>query len=405
MADGPGLCFPLRVIFSGCTMTDLKSEKWLWIKGGLFVIVAMLSVFLLAVDLAHTRQFALLMLAIWASCRAYYFCFYVIEKYIDRDYRFAGLVYLPQYMFRRWNGTQGLQPNATSNPTQEQSLSWFVFWPCVFCCGNILVPALTSTYFGNSNSLSNDYVLAFAISLLCGQFAFLSVFAAYARMPLKFRLPIAIGLTGFITYLFMGGLNGERDPEGSFASCMIAIVIVCIGSGMLTALSYLKGKRLSLEHFEAREGDSDGIVDVAELRSRLSIRYLLGATTIAAVLSACGRFIDFAFLSNTMMWKILLMGCLLSTIICYATHLCLEMFLKRGRLSCHMGFLLPFFVCFLIFPFASYYLAFWLAPENGLRSLSVELPLLVCFEIGYLLMLAIMFFHARSQDYRYDKPR
>jgi hypothetical protein len=386
-------------------MTDLKSEKWLWIKGGLFVIVAMLSVFLLAVDFANMKQFVLLMLAIWASCRAYYFCFYVIEKYIDREYRFPGLLYLPQYMFRRWNGTQSLQPTVQLSSTQQQSLSWFVFWPCVFCCGNIFVPALVSSCFGNSNSLSNDYVLSFVISLLVGQFAFMSVFVAYARTPLKFRLPMAIGLTGLTTYLFMGGLNGEGAPEGSFAPCMIAIVLVCIGGGTLTALSYSKGKRFSIEPLETQEGDSDGTVDAAELRSRLSIRYLLGATTIAAILSACARFANFSFLSDNRIWKVLLMGMLLSSIICYATHLCLEVFLKRGRLSCQVGFLLPFFVCLLIFPFAAYYLAFWLGPENGIRSLSVELPLLVCFEIGYALMLAIMFLHARSQGYRYDKPR
>ena len=386
-------------------MTDLKSEKWLWIKGGMFVVVAVLAVFLVAVDFRHTRQFALLMLAIWASCRAYYFCFYVIEKYIDPEYRFAGLVYLPQYMFRRWNGTLSLQASVLPNSKLEQPLSWFVFWPCVFCCGNVLVPAFISAYFGNSNSLSNDYVLSFVISILVGQFAFMSVFAAYARTPLKFRLPIAIGLTGLTTYLFMGGLNGKGDPEGSFASCMIAIVIVCIGGGTLTALSYWRGKRFSLEHLETQEEDSDGTVDAAELRSRLSIRYLLGATTIAAILSACARVANFSFLSENRIWKVLLMGVLLSSFICYATHLCLEVFLKRGRLSCHVGFLLPFFVCLLIFPFAAYYLAFWLAPENGLRSLSVELPLLVCFEIGYVLMLATMFLHARSQGYRYDKPR
>jgi hypothetical protein len=30
-------------------------------------------------------------LAIWAFCRAYYFAFYVLEKYVDPQYRFAGL--------------------------------------------------------------------------------------------------------------------------------------------------------------------------------------------------------------------------------------------------------------------------------------------------------------------------
>ena len=113
-------------------MTDLKSEKWLWIKGGMFVVVAILAVFLVAVDFRHTRQFALLMLAIWASCRAYYFCFYVIEKYIDPEYRFAGLVYLPQYMFRRWNGLQSLQASVHLIQSQSSLFRGLSFGPAFF---------------------------------------------------------------------------------------------------------------------------------------------------------------------------------------------------------------------------------------------------------------------------------
>jgi len=67
-------------------VTDLKNEKWLWIEGFLFVLVAMLSMFLLLADFTSPRQFVLPMFAIWARCRAYCFCFYVIEKYIDHEY-------------------------------------------------------------------------------------------------------------------------------------------------------------------------------------------------------------------------------------------------------------------------------------------------------------------------------
>jgi hypothetical protein len=34
----------------------------------------------------------LLLVAIWAFCRAYYFAFYVIEHYVDPAYRFSGLI-------------------------------------------------------------------------------------------------------------------------------------------------------------------------------------------------------------------------------------------------------------------------------------------------------------------------
>ena len=36
--------------------------------------------------------FVLLVLAIWFFCRAYYFTYYVIERYIDPFYKFSGLI-------------------------------------------------------------------------------------------------------------------------------------------------------------------------------------------------------------------------------------------------------------------------------------------------------------------------
>ena len=46
-------------------------------------------------------QAALLCLVIWSFCRLYYFAFYVIEKYTDPAYRFAGLWSFFQYLMRR----------------------------------------------------------------------------------------------------------------------------------------------------------------------------------------------------------------------------------------------------------------------------------------------------------------
>jgi hypothetical protein len=33
----------------------------------------------------------LLVLVIWSFCRAYYFSFYVLERYVDPGFKFAGL--------------------------------------------------------------------------------------------------------------------------------------------------------------------------------------------------------------------------------------------------------------------------------------------------------------------------
>ena len=46
----------------------------------------------------------LLMVAIWAFARLYYFMFYVIEHYVDPSYKFAGIWSFLQYLARRRKG-------------------------------------------------------------------------------------------------------------------------------------------------------------------------------------------------------------------------------------------------------------------------------------------------------------
>ncbi len=72
-------------------MPDLKSPWLICLKAGLFVAIGVVCVTLLLLDQPSVRNTVLIALAIWAFCRVYYFAFYVIERYIDPDYKFAGL--------------------------------------------------------------------------------------------------------------------------------------------------------------------------------------------------------------------------------------------------------------------------------------------------------------------------
>ena len=72
-------------------MSDLKSPSLIWAKGILFLLLAIAAGVLLLFEAPGLKNAALLGLAVWASCRFYYFAFYVIEKYVDPGYRFAGL--------------------------------------------------------------------------------------------------------------------------------------------------------------------------------------------------------------------------------------------------------------------------------------------------------------------------
>ena len=70
----------------------------MWAKGILFLVIGLAAATLLVLELGTLRGALLLGLCIWAFCRAYYFAFYVIEKYVDSSYRFSGLISFLKYI-------------------------------------------------------------------------------------------------------------------------------------------------------------------------------------------------------------------------------------------------------------------------------------------------------------------
>jgi hypothetical protein len=82
-------------------MRDLTSGTAIKLKGALFVVMGLLSGVLLWMDLPTWRTAILLAVCVWAFCRAYYFAFYVIEKYVDPQFKFAGLWSAVRYLITR----------------------------------------------------------------------------------------------------------------------------------------------------------------------------------------------------------------------------------------------------------------------------------------------------------------
>ena len=80
---------------------DIASPRLMYAKGVLFLVAGALAGGLLIAEAPSLRVALLLMVAVWCFARAYYFAFYVIEHYIDRDFRFAGLTSVAQYLWRR----------------------------------------------------------------------------------------------------------------------------------------------------------------------------------------------------------------------------------------------------------------------------------------------------------------
>jgi len=85
-------------------MRDLTNPKHMFLKGGLFLCIGILSAALLIAEHRNARDAVLLALMTWGFCRAYYFAFYVIEKYVDPGFRFSGLGSFVAFCIRRWLG-------------------------------------------------------------------------------------------------------------------------------------------------------------------------------------------------------------------------------------------------------------------------------------------------------------
>jgi hypothetical protein len=82
-------------------MSDLKDPTWMYAKAALLVLAGCLSAGLLLAEAPTLKVALLLGIAIWSFCRAYYFAFYVIERYIDSRFKFAGLASVARYLLRR----------------------------------------------------------------------------------------------------------------------------------------------------------------------------------------------------------------------------------------------------------------------------------------------------------------
>lgn len=85
-------------------MGDLHDPRVIIAKGFLFLLAGVMAVVGLLVEHPDWRTAFLLAVAVLCFSRFYYFAFYVLEKYVDPDYKFAGLWSAAGYLLRRWRG-------------------------------------------------------------------------------------------------------------------------------------------------------------------------------------------------------------------------------------------------------------------------------------------------------------
>jgi hypothetical protein len=82
----------------------------MYVKALCFAVIALISGFLLVFRSPTPTTLVLAVVLAWASARLYYFCFYVIERYIDPSYRFDGLLSVVRYLLRSERSNRPASP-------------------------------------------------------------------------------------------------------------------------------------------------------------------------------------------------------------------------------------------------------------------------------------------------------
>lgn len=98
-------------------MADLKDPRLIYLKGTLFLLGCALSAGTLLLENPSWRAAVLLSVAIWCAARFYYFMFYVIERYVDPEYKFTGVGSFIVYMLRA-------KPAAPPAPPVKEPEQW-----------------------------------------------------------------------------------------------------------------------------------------------------------------------------------------------------------------------------------------------------------------------------------------
>ena len=93
----------------------ITNPTLLYLKGALFLALGAIAATLVWLQQPRISTVLLLMILGWSAARAYYFAFYVIERYVDPGFRYSGLLSLLSYLIRR--RTAAAAPASPTPPT------------------------------------------------------------------------------------------------------------------------------------------------------------------------------------------------------------------------------------------------------------------------------------------------
>ena len=79
-------------------MRGLRDSRLIHLKGWAFLVILICAGGLLLFQFSDWQSWLLLALVVWSSARFYYYLFYVIENYVDPDFRFSGVLAAIRFM-------------------------------------------------------------------------------------------------------------------------------------------------------------------------------------------------------------------------------------------------------------------------------------------------------------------
>jgi hypothetical protein len=101
-------------------MPDLTDPRAIKLKGALFLLTGLLAGGLLLAEAPGWKPALLLAICVWSFCRLYYFAFYVIERYVDPGYRFAGIGSFLRYLLRGKAGRSSRREEAPFSDSERK---------------------------------------------------------------------------------------------------------------------------------------------------------------------------------------------------------------------------------------------------------------------------------------------
>ncbi|MEQ1826524.1 MAG: hypothetical protein ABL921_11290 [Pirellula sp.] len=342
-------------------MTDIKNVQLLWIKGGLFLLIGCIASGLILLKVQSFVVAVLLAVAVWAFCRAYYFAFYVIEKYADRSFRYAGLVSLVRYCVLGQDRNRQSQEFMTDSGFSEQqvesrprNVSWLAIKWFAFAMGmNLFAPVVASQTFYDSNK-GNQALESTWIGWNCVNVAACVIVAALLNAPLKYRVPISyLALVLLSLALWIGISIPFHFPNDDWVIILTyATSIFTVGTLLLWFYRLRSGYCLEIESSAERTPQLHSNPPDAQV----SLRYIFATTIIVALTSSLvpwlvPRGFQFPFAPLHAIVHVFIVGCAMVLLVTLITVVALHFFVSNnGRQRTKLVVLLV--AGLLVFPLA-----------------------------------------------------